>query len=163
MRSEASPLQRAREVALRQLAAAPRTERQVRARLQKAGLAEQADAVIGWLRDLGYLDDGAYARGRARALVGSGRLGPRVAARRLEQAGIAAGEARAAVAGALQEVAPGGEAALCRALAERRTRGTPLDRLDLRARARVARFLLGRGFSGAAVASTLGSFDGPDR
>ncbi|HET9552567.1 MAG TPA: hypothetical protein VFP50_06320, partial [Anaeromyxobacteraceae bacterium] len=52
----------------------------------------------------------------------------------------------------------GGEAARCRALAERRARGAPLAELDPKARARLARFLLGRGFSGAAVARTLGGF-----
>jgi regulatory protein len=146
-------------VAVRYLAAAARTERQVRARLKKAELADQADAVIEWLRELRYLDDAAFATGRARALVASGRVGPRTAERRLLQAGIAAGAARAAVAGALASEAPGGEAALCRALAVRRARGTPLAELDARARGRLARFLLGRGFSGGAVARTLGGFD----
>ncbi len=156
------PLQRARALALRYLAAAARTEAQVRSRLGKADLAGQADAVVGWLRDLRYLDDGAYARGRARSLIASGRVGPRVAERRLLRAGVGAGEARAAVAGALEAEAPGGEAALCRALAVRRARGTPLDRLDPRARARLARFLLGRGFSGGAVARVLGDLAARD-
>jgi len=146
-------------VAVRFLAAAARTERQVRARLARAELSGQADAVIEWLRELRYLDDGAYARGRARSLVASGRMGPRTAERRLMQAGIAAGAARAAVAGALAEEAPGGEAAQCLALALRRARGRPLEALDARARARLARFLLGRGFSGSAVARALGGFE----
>ena len=159
MKSEAPPLQRARDVAVRYLAASARTERQVRARLEKDELAEQADAVIAWLRELRYLDDDAFARGRARSLVASGRIGPRTAERRLLQAGIGAGAAQAAVAGALAEEAPGGEAAQCRALAERRARGTPLGALDARARGRMARFLLGRGLSGSAVARALGGFD----
>lgn len=150
-------LQRARAVALRFLAAAARTEQQVRARLAKAGLPDQADAVVAWLRDLRYLDDEAYARARARALTAPGRLGPRAAERRLLAAGVPGAAARAAVAAALSE--DGGEAARCRALAERRARGTPLGALDDRARARLARFLLGRGFSGAAVARTLGGFE----
>jgi SOS response regulatory protein OraA/RecX len=62
------------------------------------------------------------------------------------------------VAAAFAE-APGGEAARCRSLAERRARGTPLTALDERARARLARFLLARGFSGAAVSRTLGGFE----
>jgi regulatory protein len=162
MKPEVTPLQRAREVALRHLATAPRTERQVRARIARAGLAEQADAVVAWLRGLRYLDDEAYARGRARSLVASGRIGPRVAARRIQLAGIAAGAARAAVAGAMDEEAPGGEVALCLALAVRRARGEPLEGLDARARGRLARFLLGRGFSGAAVARALGGFEDRD-
>jgi len=147
---------------VRYLAAAARTERQVRARLKKAELSGQADGVIEWLRELRYLDDDAYARARARSLIASGRIGPRTAERRLVRAGIAAGAARAAVAGALAEEAPGGEAAQCRALALRRARGTPLGELDARARARMARFLLGRGFSGSAVAKALGGFDDRD-
>jgi regulatory protein len=162
MREERLPLERAREVALRTLAVAPRTEAQLRARLARAGLSEQAEAVVAWLHELRYLDDEAYARGRARAMVASGRLGPRLAERRLLRAGIGAGEARAAVAGALSDEAPGGEAALCKALAERRARGTPLDQLDPRARGRLARYLLGRGFSGSAVAGALGGFDDRD-
>jgi len=153
-------LQRAKAVALRFLAAAARTERQLRARLAKAELQPQADAVVAWLRDLGYLDDEAYARARARALTAPGRLGPRAAERRLQAAGVPAPSARAAVAAALAD--DGGEAARCRALAERRARGTPLGTLDDKARARLARFLLGRGFSGAAVARTLGGFDDRD-
>jgi regulatory protein len=149
-------------VAVRYLAAAARTERQVRARLEKAELSGQADAVVAWLRELRYLDDDAYARARARSLVATGRVGPRTAERRLLRAGIAAGAARAAVAGALVEEAPGGEAAQCRALALRRARGTPLDALDARARGRLARFLLGRGFSGSAVARALGGFEDRD-
>jgi len=153
-------LQRARAVALRFLAAAARTERQIRARLAKAELQAQADAVVTWLRDLRYLDDEAYARSRARALTAPGRLGPRAAERRLLAAGVPLTAARAAVAAALAE--DGGEAARCRALAERRARGTPLGTLDDRARARLARFLLGRGFSGDAVARTLGGFEDRD-
>jgi regulatory protein len=65
------------------------------------------------------------------------------------------------VAAALAE-APGGEAARCRELAARRARGRPLGELDDNGRARLARFLLGRGFSGAAVARTLGGFEDRD-
>jgi regulatory protein len=159
MKSDEPPLQRARALALKTLAAAARTEAQLRARLEKAGLAAHGDAVIEWLRELRYLDDRAYARGRARALVASGRIGPRVAEQRLRRAGIGPAAARAAVAGALAEAAPGGEAALCRALAVRRARGTPLDRIDDRGRGRLARFLLGRGFSPTVVARVLGGLD----
>jgi regulatory protein len=153
-------MERARAVALRSLGAAARSEAQVRARLARAELQAQADEVVAWLRALRYLDDEAYARARARALTAPGRLGPRAAERRLLAAGLGAAAARRAVAEALAE--DGGEAARCRALAERRARGAPLDRLDEKARARLARFLLGRGFSGAVVARTLGGFDDRD-
>jgi regulatory protein len=131
----------------------------VRARLAKAELAAEADAVVAWLVRLGYLDDEAYARGRARVLVAPGRLGPRMAERRLVTAGVDRARARAAIAAALADEDAGGEAGLCRALAVRRARTDELSSLDDRARRRLARFLLGRGFSGHVVARTLGLYE----
>jgi regulatory protein len=160
--SDDSPsLSRAKNVALRYLAASARTEAQVRSRLRKADLENEADAVIAWLLRLRYLDDAAYAQARARALVAPGKVGPRLAERRLRTAGIAVGAARAAVAAALADAGEGadGEAALCRALAERRAKTTELAALDDRARRRLARFLLGRGFSGGVVARVLGIWE----
>jgi len=158
-----SPLERAKAVALRYLAASARTEAQVRARLARAELEGEADAVVAWLLGLGYLDDAAYAVARARALVTAGRAGPRLAEKRLAAAGIDPDRARAAVAAAVAEAAGAeggeGEAALCRALAQRRARGRDLEALDERARARLARFLLGRGFSGSSVARALGVYE----
>jgi regulatory protein len=155
--ADSPPLARAKDVALRYLAARARTEAQVRERLARAALSGEADGVVAWLATLGYLDDAAYARARARALVAGGRLGPRLAERRLAAAGVAGELARAAVAAAVAAEVPGGEGedALCRALAARRARGD-LAALDDRARRRLARFLLGRGFSGSAVSRTLG-------
>jgi regulatory protein len=159
------PLARAKTIALRQLAARARTRSQIRQRLAKDGLDAHADEVVAWLERLGYLDDGAYARGRARTLVARGRLGPRLAERRLVAAGIEAGAARAAVAAALagdEGDARGAEEALCRALAERRARGAALGALDVRERRRLSRFLLGRGFSGSVVARVLGVYEDTD-
>jgi len=154
------PQSRARARARRMLAARPRTVAQVRERLTRAGFAEEAGEVVAWLLGLGYLDDAAYARERARALVALGRLGPRLAELRLAAAGIPRDSARRAVADALGT----GEAARCRHLAERRAR-RPIPDLDERERARLGRFLLGRGFSGRAVSSALGVYvdEGEDR
>jgi regulatory protein len=165
-RTPETPLARAKAIALRQLAARARTEAQLRARLARDELTAEADATIAWLRGLGYLDDAAYARARARDLLARGRAGPRLAEQRLQRDGIGRAEARAAIAGALEEVdARGGaraEDALCRALAARRARGVRLDALDPRARARLARFLLGRGFAGGVVARVLGVYEDGD-
>jgi regulatory protein len=155
--SDQDPLARAKALALRYLAANARSEAQVRARLAKAELADQAELVVAWLIQLRYLDDERYALARARGLTAPGKLGPRAAERRLLAAGVAPATARGAVAAALAE-APGGEVARCRELAARRARGQPLSGLDERTRARLARFLLGRGFAGAVVARTLGGF-----
>ena len=160
MPEDSAPLDRAKSVALRYLAAQARTEAQVRARLARAELEGEADAVVAWLLRLGYLDDAAYALARARALVAPGRLGPRLAERRLVTAGIDPSRAREAVAAALEDRdgAPG-EVGLCRALAEKRARTADLAALDDRARSRLARFLLGRGFSGSAVMRVLGVYE----
>lgn len=161
-----TPLARAKAIALRQLASRMRTEAQIRARLARDGLEAEADETVAWLRRLGYLDDAAYARARARSLVGGGRLGPRMAERRLVGEGIGAGEARAAVAAALAgeagEDPRAAELALCRALAERRARGRALADLDAADRRRLSRFLLGRGFSGPVVARALGVYEDQD-
>jgi regulatory protein len=157
---EQTPLARARAIALRSLAARARTEAWVRARLDRAGLGDVAGEVVDWLRGLGYLDDPSFARARARSLLAPGRLGPRAAERRLVSAGIPPPLAGEAVRSALGEAAPAGatdpEAALCRALAERRAGSTDLASLDDRTRRRLARFLLGRGFAGPVVARVLG-------
>jgi len=153
------PQQRARQVALRFLAARARTEGEVRARLSRAGLGDEADGVVRWLRGLGYVDDEAFAGARSRALLAPGRLGPREVERRLVKAGLSAELAQSAVGRALRgedgRPLALAERELCRALAERRAR-RPLGALDERERGRLARFLLGRGFSAAAVAAVLG-------
>lgn len=148
-----SPQSRARARALRLLAARPRTEAQIRERLIRAGFAGEEEGVVAWLRDLRYLDDDAFARDRAAGLVAPGRLGPRMAEQRLVAAGIPREAARRAVREALGD----DEVARCRTLAERRTRRSP-GALDDREKARLSRFLLGRGFSGRAVASVLGVY-----
>ena len=170
MKPEASPLQRC---PFRGVAVAPtsppaaRTERQVRARLEKAGLAGQADAVVAWLRELRYLDDAAYARGQGPdrwSGLGARRPAHRRAAAAL-QAGIPAAAARAAVARALgrgdQEVPAARRAARRRGGGARRGAG----RIGEREKARLSRFLLARGFSGRAVSSALGVYvdEGEDR
>jgi regulatory protein len=157
-RAVEDPLARAKAIALRQVALRARTEAQLRARLARDDLSAQADEVIGWLRGLGYLDDAAYARARARALLAPGQLGPRKVEERLLRAGLSPAEARGAIREAL--AAEGDEPRvrerqLCRVLAERRARA-PLDALDDPARARLSRFLAGRGFSGSVVSAVLG-------
>jgi regulatory protein len=155
-----TPQSRARSRALRLLAARPRTEAQIRDRLARAGFAEEADGVVAWLRDLRYLDDAAFARDRAAGLVAPGRLGPRMAEQRLVAAGIPRDAARTAVREALGDE----EVARCRTLAERRLQGAP-GPLGDREKARLSRFLLGRGFSARAVSSVLGVYvdDAGDR
>jgi regulatory protein len=153
----ATALEKAKALVLRVLAFHARSEAQLRARLAKGGFEAEVDEAIAWARRLGYLDDAAYARGRARWLLGPGGVGPRRALERLRAAGIEPAAAHAAVAEATEARAgPRGEgesaeAALARAALARKLRGRVVGELDDRERARVARFLLGRGFSPAAV------------
>ncbi len=155
-----SPQSRARARALRLIAARPRTEAQIRERLARAGFGAEVDDVVSWLRGLRYLDDEAYARDRAENLLAPGRLGPRLAERRLRAAGVPGDLARQAVQAALGE----DEVARCRTIAIRRTRMPPAD-LDDRGKARLSRYLLGKGFSGRAVSAVLGVYvdEGEDR
>lgn len=160
-RSSGSELEQANALALRVLAHHARSEAQLALRLRRAGFEAVAAEVVGWARRLGYLDDEAYARGRARALLASGRAGPRLAALRLEAAGIPREDARRAVDEALAARGGSGsraedEVGLCRDALTRKLRGAAAPgELDPKARARLARFLLGRGFSGEAVARVL--------
>jgi regulatory protein len=162
-RSREPSLDEAKALALHVLAFHARSEAQLRARLDRAGAAAHADDVVAWLYRLGYLDDGAYARGRARVLLA--RVGPRMAEQRLRAAGVTPEVVRTAVAGAAEEQARGrlpgesAEVALCRAALRVRLRGAEPAALDARARARLARFLLGRGFSGAAVSRVMAMAD----
>lgn len=157
-RPEPGTLDDARALVLRVLAFHARTRAQLRARLERAGLAAHAEAVLAWAERLGYLDDAAYARGRARALLAAGRSSPRRAEEKLRAEGVDAAAARAAVAEAAEERAAArgagesAELALAREALHRRLRGRELSALDLRERARLARFLVGRGFSPGAVA-----------
>ncbi len=163
MAEEINPLERAKALALRVLAFHARSEAQLRTRLAKGGFPDEAEEVVVWLRRLGYLDDAAYAKARARELLAPGRAGPRMAERRLRAAGIDAAAAAGAVCAAAderaQELSSGREPAemvLCRAALARKLRGADPAALDARARAGLARFLLGRGFSGSVVARVVG-------
>jgi regulatory protein len=129
-----------------------RTERQVRARLEKDEFEPAlVEEVVAWLRGLKYLDDAVYARGKARDLVLRDRVGPRLAVRRLAGSGIDAADAEREVAGAVSEQ---GEEALARIALSRRTKGATPE--EPRERARLARWLIGRGFSPPVVAKVLG-------
>jgi regulatory protein len=161
-RSKGSDLDRAKALALRVLAFHARSEAQLRDRLARAGLEAVSGEALAWLRRLGYVDDAAFARARARALLASGRAGPRLAERRLTAAGIPRADARRAVAEALAArgetgSATGDEVALARETAARKLRGADTGALDAKGRARLARFLLGRGFGPEAVARVVRS------
>ncbi len=165
--TEESPLERARALALRVLAFHARTEVQLRARLVRAGFEAEAEEVLRWAGRLGYLDDVAYARARARALLDGGRAGPRAAERRLVSEGIPSAAAAQAVIAALEERAAEvprrgerepAEVTLCRVALAKKLRGGKLPS-DAKGRARLSRFLLVRGFGGEVVARVVGRME----
>lgn len=148
------------ELSYAYLAARPRSEAEVRRRLQRGeASAATIDRVIERLRELRYLDDASYARARAGSLARRG-FGPRAIAAKLSQAGVRGEVARQGTTDGL----PDDEKALARAALERRLKGRAFRALDRSEQARYARWLAGRGFSPAAIRAACdgaGSFD-PD-
>lgn len=130
-----------------QIARRARSEAEIRARLAKAG-SEPAvvDRVIERLRELRYLDDEAFAKGRARGLAARG-FGPRAVASRLYQAGVQAPLAQQGI----DETFAGEEASLARRALERRLKGREWTALEPKERERLFRWLAGRGFSPQAI------------
>jgi regulatory protein len=128
--------------ALRLLAARPRSRAKLEARLTEAGhAAPEIEAAIARATELGYLDDRAFARNQAEALLA--RFSPRVVELKLVGLGLPEQLARESVA-ALQADEP----ALARSILERRFGQGPFEG---KAAARAARFLLGRGFDEALI------------
>ena len=119
--------------------------------LAREELSAHADEVLAWLRGLGYLDDAAYALAQARALLVTRQARAAQGRAAAGPGGLGIAEARKAVRQVLEgdagRTASSTERELCRTLAERRAR-RPLADLDDRERARLARFLAGRGFGG---------------
>lgn len=140
------------ELAFAQLAARPRSEAEVRRRLQRAGATPAAvDRAIARLLELRYLDDAAFAIGRAADLARRG-YGPRAIEARLAAAGVRGAPASDGAARAV-----GDEVALARAALERRLRGRAFAALERAEQARLLRWLVGRGFSPGAARAACGA------
>ncbi len=130
-----------------------RSEGEVRERLVRYGFAEgTGEAVVGRLRELGYLDDEAFARLKAREKAR--RYGPRRVSAELRKSGVDAEVA----AGAVEETFAGtDELAAALSAAERRYNG---GGSDAEAR-RVYGFLTRRGYSAEVCAEVARRFRGP--
>ncbi|HEX6972233.1 MAG TPA: regulatory protein RecX [Limnochordia bacterium] len=148
--SDGPELADARRRAVRWLAAAARSEAEIRQRLERGGFAgDVIEQTIAWLRRLGYLDDARLA-----AEVVAARKRYRIQGR----VGVAWDLRRRGVDAALVKRALGSydveeEKALAVELAARRA--PPADEPLERAYRRLAGFLLRRGFSPAAVRHAL--------
>ena len=144
--------------ALRLLARKARTEKEMEAALDKAGVpeGERAEAVAR-LRELGYMDDLEVARTRARTWLERGAA-PRLAERKLGEQGVGVAEARAAVGEAAQGAS---EMELVERALRRVFRGrAPAGDKERR---RAFRALVAKGHRPAQVARGLGiSWEGHD-
>jgi regulatory protein len=147
------PVERAQAVALRYLATRPRSEQEIRRRLAREELEQEVvEGCIAWLFRLGYLDDRRFGRERAEGLLRSGKVGPRLVLERLARNGLGPAASRQALSEAM--AASSDETSLAREALRRRTRGALPE--DPRDRARLARWLRARGFSGTVVSRVIG-------
>jgi len=138
------PRKRAEEKAYRLLARRAHSEKELRAKLRGGGFSEPVvDAVLEKCRELGYLNDGNYARQRARDLAVNRLAGDRRIAFDLRERGISEELARQAIAEARGEFSQG--EAVDRLLGKHSYEAA-IAGMDAKEKAKWVRRLLGRGF-----------------
>jgi len=149
---------RAREMAVRLLAARPHSTEELRARFRRGGVPDRhAQAVLDDLTEAGYLDDLAFARGwiasrLRRRPCGSARLRGE-----LRERGVAFAVIEQAIRDAYGEEGTSvGEEQYAAAVVERRRRAYASLPPDARAR-RMAQYLERRGFARATIVRALGT------
>ncbi len=135
--------EKAEKKAYRLLTLRAHSEQELRGKLRQGGFPELVIAgVLEKCRELGYLDDGAFARQRARDLSVNRLLGDRRIALDLREKGIPEELSRQAIAEIREEISE--EEAVDRLLRKKmRGRATGDDERET---ARMARRLLGNGF-----------------
>ena len=150
---DADPRQKARQKAYRLLALRSHSEAELRAKLREGGFAEPViDAALTRCRELGYLDDGKFARQRARELAANRLQGDRRIALDLRGKGIPEELCREAIAAAREEIPA--EEALGRLLgraAKEAADGPP----DERSKGKILRRLMGKGFPPGLILKAL--------
>lgn len=146
-------LAKAEKKAYRLLALRAHSEKELRAKLQAGGFAAtEVGGAIERCRELGYLDDAAFARQRARELAVNRLLGNRRIALDLKGRGIPEALCREAIAEVRGEISE--EEALGR-LIRKKTKGAPVAALDERETARIARALMAKGFPAGLIMREL--------
>ena len=144
---------RAEGKAFRLLTLRAHSEKELRAKLHAGGFADAAvERAVGRCRELGYLNDAAFARQRARALAVGRLAGDRRIALDLRERGIDPELSARAIAEVRGEL---GEEEAARRLIRKRTGGRPVVALDDREKARVARGLMGKGFPAGLILKIL--------
>jgi regulatory protein len=127
---DADPEAIARQICLRLLTAAPRTQAELAAALHRRGVPEDAaDAVLARFAEVKLIDDEVFARAWVESRHHGRGLAGRALGAELRQRGVASAEINAA----LGELSPEQELATARELVERRLAGTagmpPLARM----------------------------------
>jgi len=142
---EADVLAKAKEKAFRLLGIRAHSEKELRLKLKSGNFSSAViDGVIQRCRELQYIDDGNFARQRARALATNRLVGNRRIASDLQEKGVACDLREAAIAGADEEL---GEGERIRLLLQKRLLRKKSDRPDEQERDRFIRNLMGKGFS----------------
>ncbi|MBU2228576.1 MAG: recombination regulator RecX [Proteobacteria bacterium] len=153
MRGDDALLAKAEKKAYRLLALRAHSEKELRTKLREGGFAApDIGEVIHKCRELGYLDDPAFARQRARELAVNRLLGNRRIALDLKERGIPEALCREAIAEVRGELSE--EEAIGR-LIRKKTRGAAVAELDEREMVRIARALMGKGFPVGLIMSGL--------
>jgi regulatory protein len=137
--------------ALKLLAYRPRSERELRQRLARAGCAApHIEAALEKLRGLKLLDDEVFARSFARDRIENRGFGPLRVERELRLKGVA----KPVVGAVLEETFDREQGkARAKALLERRFRGQNLD--DIKVARRAVAYLRRRGYRDAVIAEIL--------
>ena len=135
---------RAEGKAFRLLTLRAHSEKELRAKLHAGGFADAVvEQVVQRCRELGYLNDEAFARQRARVLAVSRLAGDRRIAFDLRERGIDAGLSARAIAEVRGEF---DEEEAAKRLLRKKIRGRSVAALNDREKAGLARSLMGKGF-----------------
>ena len=149
---------KAEKKAYRLLTLRAHSEKELRAKLRQGGFPEPVIAgVLEKCRELGYLNDGTFARQRARELAVNRLLGDRRIALDLREKGIPEELSRQAIAEIRAEI--GEEEAVDRLL-RKKARGGTIAGMDEKETARMARSLMGKGFPTGLIFRKLKGIEG---
>jgi regulatory protein len=162
-RTEAPPdASAALEIAVRFLGTRPRTRWELERRLRRAGVEDGViETTAERLAELGYLDDGAFARWWGEQRDRHAPRGRRMVEAELRQRGVPRdviegyrGEHAAPERAPEDESLPSSEAERAKEALERHLRGRPMPE-DRKALQRIGMYLMRRGFDAETVRSTI--------
>jgi len=146
-------LEKAEKKAYRLLALRAHSEKELQKKLRKGGISAQiVAAVVEKCRGFGYLNDGQFARQRARELAVNRLAGNRRIALDLIERGISEELCRQAISEARAEIS---EENAVERLLKKNAKGAALTGMDEREKMRMARSLMGKGFPAGLIIRKL--------